>query len=508
MSTYPSSDMEKQSLWAASRDELLQVVDASWQTLATPNVSADGTFEYEPSVEGSSTQRTSQRREKELPCAVIAAVAPDSPAYDAGFEPGCCITAVNGEPLRDIIDWRWQSADDVVTLSYIDREGDSGEVMLERYPEEDWGIEFDGVVFDQIKLCRNSCTFCFMRQLPANMRPSLSLRDDDFRLSFLSGTFVTMTNITPEDEARILQQRISPLRVSLHAISPDVREKLIGKHAPHGLAVIERLLEQDIEMHAQIVLVPGVNDGEELERTLEWAYAHPAMVEVGIVPLGYTRHQDIFQRSFNSPFAARNVLKLIAPFQKQARSQRKCTWVYAADEFYRNAYQDRMIDMLPSASFYGDFGMFEDGVGIIRTFIDDWEKCEGKGIVQKLSGELEASGKKAVMVVGYAMMPFFEQLVARSPLKDAFRVFPVENRFFGGNVDVTGLLTSYDVAHALTGEVSNDTDIVVIPKVVLNDNGIMLDDGTINDICEQTGVMVHAVSCNPSGFLREIRNLL
>jgi putative radical SAM enzyme (TIGR03279 family) len=495
VSTYPTYDMNAQAQQGTGA--------------LVPDAPATSTT-FMPGAERgvSVTSTSSEPSGPSVPGARIKAVLEDSPAYDAGFEPGCIITAVNGAPLRDIIDWRWESSEDVIELSYVDNDGEEGTVELERNPEEEWGIEFDGVVFDGVKLCRNACTFCFMRQLPANLRPSLSLRDDDFRLSFLSGTFVTMTNVFPEDEARIIEQHISPLRVSLHAVSPQVREQLMGKHAAWGMQVIERLLDAGIEMHMQIVLVPGVNDGEELKRTLEWAYEQQGIVEIGIVPLGYTRHQDIFQRSFNSPYAAVDVLRTIEPFQRKARRARKHAWVYAADEFYRNAYQDRMLDRLPSASFYGEFGMFEDGVGIIRTIVDDWHACVEKGLVSKLAQELQKQGTQAVIVMGYAMMPFFGQLVEASDLNGQLLVLAVENNFFGGNVDVTGLLTSYDVAQALVqGHISPNT-VVVIPKVVLNDDGIMLDNGTLDSIREQSGITVHAVSCNPSGFLREILQLI
>lgn len=156
---------------------------------------------------------------------------PESPADDAGFAPGCYLTTVDGAPLRDIIDWRWLTADDDITVGYIDLDGEAGVVELEREPGERWGFEFDGVLFDSVKLCRNACVFCFMRQLPDGVRPSLVLRDDDFRLSFLAGTFVTLTNLKPEDEARIIEQHISPLRVSLHASEPELRRRMIGKHA-------------------------------------------------------------------------------------------------------------------------------------------------------------------------------------------------------------------------------------------------------------------------------------
>ncbi|MEG0683194.1 MAG: DUF512 domain-containing protein, partial [Raoultibacter sp.] len=271
------------------------------------------------------------------PVAHIAAVAPLSPADDAGFTPGCVLTAVDGHPLRDIIDWRWFSAEDTINVSYQDEQGDAGVVCLEREAGEDWGFSFAEALFDKVKLCRNACTFCFMRQLPEEARDSLVLRDDDFRLSFLQGTFVTFTNLSAEDEARISEQHISPLRFSLHAATPEVRHSLIGKHAAHGLAACERLLAAGIEVHAQIVLVPGVNDGAELDATLTWAYNHPGILSIGIVPVGFTKHQSTFTESFNDIAAARAVIACIEPFQRRAQSQRGCTWVYAADEFYRNA---------------------------------------------------------------------------------------------------------------------------------------------------------------------------
>lgn len=160
-----------------------------------------------------------------------------------------------------------------------------------------WGITFDGAVFDGIRTCRNACIFCFMRQLPQESRDTLVLRDDDWRLSFLQGNFVTLTNISDEDIETIIERQVSPLRVSLHAITPDVRQNIIGKHAPHGIAVLERLLEGGIKVHAQIVLMSGINDGRELLNTLAWAYMRENIENVGIVPLGYTKHQTRFKES-------------------------------------------------------------------------------------------------------------------------------------------------------------------------------------------------------------------
>ena len=441
--------------------------------------------------------------------ALVAAVDPESPAWDAGFEPGCRITSVDGQPLRDLIDWRWLSADDAITVGYIDLDGESGEVELERDEGQPWGFSFEGAVFDGIKQCRNACTFCFMRQLPKGMRPSLSLRDDDFRLSFLSGTFVTLTNLAPEDEQRILDQRISPLRVSLHASDPAARRALMGKHAQHGLDALDRLLAAGIQAHAQIVLVPGANDGDVLAETLRWAWGRPGILDIGIVPLGYTRHQTVFDRSFNSPKAARAVLDAIEPFQRRARAERGTPWVFAADEFYRNAFGDRVLENLPPAADYGDFSMFEDGIGILRSCADSWADAQAEGAVDDCARALDDAGCKAFYVAGCAMRESFPALVASGALAGRLLPLFVENSFFGGNVDVTGLLTGEDVARALAARTCQDGArvIALLPEVMFNDEGLTLDGWTLEDVRSAANCPVSVVSCIPIEYLREIAEL-
>ncbi|MDO4290623.1 MAG: DUF512 domain-containing protein [Eggerthellaceae bacterium] len=454
------------------------------------------------------------------PRALIAAVDPGSPADDAGFAPGCYLTHVDGRPLRDVIDWRWLTDGDVIEVGYVDLDGDAGTVELEREEGEGWGFAFEGVIFDRIKLCRNACTFCFMRQLPPHMRASLSLRDDDFRLSFLSGTFVTLTNLTAEDESRILEQRISPLRVSLHAADARARRTLIGRHAQHGLDALDRLLAAGIEFHAQIVLVPDVNDGDVLRETLEWAYARPGIRGIGIVPLGFTRFQGDFDRSFNDPHAARAVLGLVEPFQTRALAERGTPWAFAADEFYRNAYGADTAERIPPTSHYGDFSMFEDGIGIIRSYVDEFAEACASGLAQRAACALDAAGARVRYVVGEAMQPFLDRMIMESPLAGRLVPLTVTNDFFGGNVDVTGLLCACDITRAIRevqetpkpetnpgvseGGVHN---IFVVPRVVLNDDGVTLDDATVEDMEKAAGVPVAVVSCNPLDYLTEIIDL-
>jgi len=443
----------------------------------------------------------------------IVAVQVDSPAYDAGFEPDCLVTSVDGQPLRDIIDWRWLSDGECITVGYVDLDGDEGEVELWREPGEDWGFEFEGLVFDGVKQCRNACTFCFMRMLPRGLRPSLFVRDDDFRLSFLVGTFVTLTNLTAEDEARIVEQRISPLRVSLQASNPQVRERLLGKHAHHGLDALDRLLAAGIQFHAQIVLVPDGNDGDVLRESLEWAYVRPGILSVGIVPLGYTRFQKAFDHSFNDAQASLDVLEMVLPFQQRALAERGGPWVYAADEFYRNAYDLALLDNLPPAEFYGDFSMFEDGIGIIRSTVDEWRNMQEEGAVGRCAERLRQMGMRAVMAVGCAQREFLDPLIDEAGISDVFEPLYVPNDYFGGNVDVTGLLVGEDIARSvaeyrhLHDEGERSAPLFLVPRVVFNDDGLTLDDMTLEDIRQVAGVPLHVVSCSPLRYFEEITNL-
>lgn len=443
----------------------------------------------------------------------IAFVEEESPAWEVGFEPGCYIFSADGHPLRDVIDWRWWASGPEVLVEYRDCDGDEGSVLLERESGQDWGISFEKVVFDEVIQCRNACTFCFMRQLPDDVRASLTLRDDDYRLSFLQGTFVTFTNITPEDEARIIEQHISPLRYSLHAATPEVRRAIIGKHAQHGIEVAERLMSCGIELHAQIVLMPGENDGEELVHTLNWAWQFPQMRSVGIVPLGYTKHQKRFQKSFGRRESAQGVIAAIEPFQRRAMEERSHAWVFASDEFYRNAFPDDLIDHVPPASFYGEFDLFEDGIGIIRSTIDEWRSQQEAQVATARA--FKQADVRLGLVAGYAQREFLSSLIDESPLRNWLVPLYVKNEYFGGNVDVTGLLCGCDVGPAIAKAVAcakqagvKPISAALLPSIVLNADGVMLDESTPQMVEQAAGIPVHVVSCQSSKYLLEIQEIL
>jgi putative radical SAM enzyme (TIGR03279 family) len=447
--------------------------------------------------------------------ALVAAVEPGSAADVAGIAAGDTILAVDGEPVRDLIDWRWLTSDDLFDVDFVDAAGEEWETTIEREPGGDIGITFAALIFDKVKTCRNACTFCFMRQLAPDMRKTLVLRDDDWRLSFLTGTFVTLTNLRDDDFNRIVEQGISPLRVSLHASEPDVRTHLIGRHAQHGIAQLDRLLDAGIEVDAQIVLVPGVNDGKHLRATLEWAYARPGITNLGIVPLGFTRFQTDFTCSFNDAADARAVLREVEPFQTRALAERGTPWVFCADEFYRSAWGEALLDHLPQADFYGDFDLFEDGIGIIRANVDEFVECakhvEGEpSQLENLASVLQDVGVQAYYICGESMQPYFSQLLEGSAAAGYFRALTVKNDFFGGNVDVTGLLCAQDIVKAIKAVLANLPDksspspIFFVPDVCFNDGGVTLDDATIQDIAAATGACVQTAPSNPAAYIPRI----
>lgn len=456
--------------------------------------------------------------------AIVAQVDRDAGAYEVGLKSGCRILEVNGKPLRDALDWQWESAEDEIDITYVDGAGELREGHLERDDATPWGIAFDQIIFDDVMQCKNACTFCFMRQLPAGMRASLSVRDDDFRLSFTQGNFVTLTNLSEDDVNRIIEQRISPLRVSLHAVDADVRRELMGRHAARGLDALEQLLDAGIEFDAQIVLVPGVNDGDVLQETLQWAYERSGIRMVGIVPLGYTRHQNRFDHSFEAPACARSVIASLDALQKRAQHERGYAWVYASDEFYCNAYGDTVSEHIPPASFYGTYEMFEDGIGIIRSSIDEFAYAVAQGVAARVAHTVRSSAHTFYQICGCAMKGYYDQLLKSSPLADLLQPLFVKNDFFGGNVDVTGLLCGKDIVCAIQSRMRDGMNngslmpppstkdesspaIYVVPDVIFNADGLTLDDMTLEDIRCQTGALIKVVPSNPLDCMEQIEKI-
>lgn len=427
--------------------------------------------------------------------ALVLSVAPGSPADDLGIEPGMSIMSVNGKPLTDMIVWLWETDGDEAEIEVFDpRDRTVVGATIERFPGEEWGIDFDGVVFDGMRTCVNACVFCFMNMLPKESRSSLTIRDDDYRLSFLQGNFVTLTNMSDDEVEDAIEKMLSPMNVSLHAITPSCRRKLIGRNAPRGLEVLERFLEAGIEIHAQIVLCPGLNDGDELLATLEYVESHPGITSLAIVPLGFTKHQTRFTSSYSDDVAAsRAVVEMIRPFQERARAERGCTVFQLADEFYIDAEFE-----VPPAETYDGFPQFYDGIGMLRSFLDEVElvQVERGGEVSRLRDRLMDSSSRVLVVCGEAAHSTFARFCHLFGDDGPVAALSVENRYFGGNVNVTGLICACDLLSQLPPDLAGT--LVLLPNSIFNFDGVTLDGETKAHIIEELKSRGARVACATS----------
>ena len=414
----------------------------------------------------------------------IASVEEGSPAWEAGLEPGMRVLSVGGVELHDIIDWRWEADGDVAELEvYVPEDDEVYAAELVRDPGEDWGVEFTDVLFDGIRTCVNACQFCFMAMLPDDARASLSLRDDDYRLSFLQGNFVTLTNVSDEEVERIITCRLEPMNVSLHAISPEVRRGLIGRHAQRGIDVLERLLDAGIEVHGQIVLCAGINDGDELRRTLDWVEGHESFTSLALVPMGYTKYSKRFSSSFSEDKeASQAVVRMLQPYQERARRERGITRFQLSDEFYLDAELP-----IPAAETYDGYPQFYDGIGMLRSFLDEVDEVVAARR-QDLEGAalaLRTQGREALVVCGEAAEGVVEAFcnawaTACAPQGAPLRPVSIRNDYYGGDVNVTGLIVSCDLLAQLPADLSHA--VVVLPEVMFNFDHVTLDGDTEDNI--------------------------
>ncbi|MBM6817047.1 DUF512 domain-containing protein [Olsenella uli] len=426
----------------------------------------------------------------------VASVEEGSPAWEAGIEPGMRIATVNGVAPRDLIDWRWEADGACCALEVFDpRDGTTTPCELWREPGQDWGIDFTDVLFDGIRTCVNACQFCFMAMLPPEARASLTLRDDDYRLSFLQGNFVTLTNVTDEEAERIVRCGLSPMNVSIHAITPEVRRSLIGRRAERGIEVLERLLAGGIEVHAQIVLCPGINDGAELAATLDWVEARPGITSLAVVPLGYTKHSRRFKRSYSDDVeASRAVVRLIEPYQERARETLGITRFQLSDEFYVDARLP-----VPAAETYDGYPQFYDGIGMLRSFLDETAllRRERAGDLRRVGEALGEKDLRASLVCGEAAAETIEALCRALSAGGRARTFAVRNDYFGGDVNVTGLIVAQDLLAQLPADLAGT--IVVLPEVMFNFDRLTLDGDTQERIVEELrGRGARVCVCVPS----------
>ncbi len=419
---------------------------------------------------------------------MIAAVEPGSLAELVELEPGDRLIEINDHVLRDIIDVQFYGAEETLEL-LVARDGEEWRIEVERDYDEELGLSFVHPTFDvDIRRCANNCDFCFVKQNARGMRRSLYIKDDDYRYSFLFGNFVTLTNLTDDDWQRLAEQRLSPLYVSVHATDLALRRRFLArKAAPDVVEQLQRLAHLGIEVHTQVVLVPGLNDGEHLAQTIGdlMALYQKPVSSVSIVPVGLTKHHPGQCRTFTAQ-ESRAILDRVHIWRVENRERLGNAFVYPSDEWYLVAGRE-----VPPTSEYDRFPQVENGVGMVRQLLDEWHALKGE-----LSGAIL---KPATLVCGMLIAPVMTRIVqeANALASESWDLVPVVNQFFGPVTTVSGLLTGEDVIAALQNRPLGD--FVLLPRAMFTGRygagsalpGMTLDDMSISAISAQLGVQVH-----------------
>ena len=407
---------------------------------------------------------------------IISAVHAGSLGEELELVPGDKILEVNGQKLSDIIDLSFAMADEEIEMLIEHSDGEQEIIGFEKEIDEELGVEFESAVFDCIRQCANNCYFCFVDQVAPHMRSSLYIKDDDYRLSFLYGNFVTMTNMRPRDLERIKRLHLSPLYISVHTTNPQLRaEMLRQKRAGLIMKQLKDLNEAQIDYHTQIVLCPGLNDGQELERTIRDVVSmRPFAQSLAIVPVGLTRfRQDCYPLTTFDAEGSRRVVQQVEKWQQRLRAEIGRTFIYLSDEFYLAAGLP-----VPPAEEYDGFPQLDNGIGLTRNFIEQWN--DAANVNDAYDEPLNID-----VVCGKSFSPVLKQLIAELGVKNLnVRVLTMENDFFGHQVTVTGLLTGQDMIKNLkSAGCGHERHGIVIPSCTLRTGeDIFLDDYTLDDL--------------------------
>ena len=441
----------------------------------------------------------------------LESVAPGSLGDALGLRPGDIVHSIDGKPLRDVIDYQYYlgTAGAVVELE-VERDGERTIYEVELEGDDYWGLGFAEPTFDGIRRCVNDCPFCFVKQVPRGMRRTLYIKDDDYRYSFLYGNFVTLTNLSEEDWQRIGEQRLSPLNVSVHATDPQLRVDLL-RHPRAGAILddLRRLASLGIAYNTQLVLNPGINDGDQLDRSVSDLKDLPgilsiAAVPVGLTPLGVSRDvkklEGIAMRSARSehsdrampglpasaihhftPEQTRDVIRRAEAWQRRFRRERGETFLYLGDEFY---LMDGGPGAVPPSRHYDGFPQLEDGIGLTRVFLDDWAGLKRR----RGASRPDLCGVRATLACATLIAPTMRRVVAEfnALTGAAIEVVAVPNRYFGPEIVVSGLLTGSDILAALR-ETPGEGPILLPRAMFSRLNGLTLDDMSIEQLEEALG---------------------
>lgn len=417
-------------------------------------------------------------------------IQPGSTAERAGLKVGDKIISINSHRVRDVIDVMFYSAEDTVTLQ-IYRDGKGVDIKIENL-DEPLGIEIEPF---KIKRCTNKCIFCFVDQLPKGLRKSLYIKDEDYRASFLYGNYITLTNLKKEDYERIKKLSLSPLYVSVHATDPEIRNKILGNYdAPPILLELKKLFKNKIRVHTQIVLCPGINDGEVLEKTIVELYKfYPYVNSIAVVPVGLTKYQRNNLTAVDKK-KAEETISLAQALQRRFLRKHGITFLYLADEFYIKAEKQ-----FPDVKYYDDFPQIENGVGMVPLFMERAEKLKIPTLKLK---------QRIVTFTGKSFYPYLLSFIEKLKRKDIpIDLVTINNNLFGDGVTVTGLLSGEDIIKGLAPFVEKN-DIVAIPEVTVKDGkDRFLDDMTLKDVENILQVKAIITGMNPLDLINCLSSL-
>lgn len=406
---------------------------------------------------------------------IIEDIIEGSIAEELDIRPGDILYSINDVEVKDIIDYKYLIADDYINLKILSTEDELIEYEIEKDYDEDLGIIFTNVLIDKAKTCRNKCMFCFIDQLPPNMRDTLYFKDDDSRLSFLQGNFITLTNMSDDEIDRIIKYRLSPINVSVHTTNSELRRKMLNnKHAGKVYDILKKFHEANLEVNCQIVLVPNVNDGEELERTIgDLRELYPTIQSLAIVPVGITKYRDnlVHVDPFNKESASK-LLDEMSLIQRKNLEEFNTRFVFPSDEFYCLSKKE-----LPTYDEYEGFPQLENGVGLMKLFeYEIREELDKIGVNQGRKSYTIATGTLA-----YEFIERMKALIINKFPNIDLNIVPIVNKFFGETITVSGLVTGKDIHSQL-----KDLDIgdgLLIPKSMLKaDEDIFLDNISLKDL--------------------------
>lgn len=406
---------------------------------------------------------------------------PGSPAARAGIRAGDTLLLIDGEPVIDLVDYEYLTAKRRMVLTLEDPEGVQRETVVLKRMEEPLGLCFERDLLGTMRTCANQCMFCFIDQMPRDVRSSLLVKDDDWRMSFIMGNYVTLTNVSDRELERIIARKVSPLYISVQTTDPALRCRMLSNpRAGNIMERLNRLKEGGIRFHCQIVCCPGVNDGEVLDRTLEDLYGlWPAAQSVALIPVGITRYRDGLApiRGYE-PEEAYHMIDRLEAFQNRSIREHGECFAFLSDEWYTTARRD-----LPDYDSYGDFPQIENGVGLLRLF-------EGDMLAALMCEDPLEGTHKVSIAGGEAAHDFFvKALRAFEPYGIQTELYAIHNDYFGGNVSVGGLITGGDLVRQLQGRLSTDT--LLIPRNMLREReDVFLDGVTLEEACKALGVTV------------------